>query len=180
MEVQEVKEVTQPQKIKLIGEVMAANMQQHIKTEQDSAQIYDAMGSWCAEKGYMNSSKYFYHHGDEERIHNKKVIEFIEDKDILAIIPMVDKPDNSTWKTIGDLIDSALIHEKLITDGWNMTATLSLKNADHDCYGFSLEFLKEQREEHVVFLNLFYKWKALDGCPGCSFFMDEYICKLLK
>jgi len=126
------------------------------------------MGSWCAEKGYLNTAKYFYHHGDEERVHNKKVITFIEDKDVLAIIPQVEKPDSSTWVTIGDLIDAAMTHEKLITDGWNTTATLALKSADHDCYGFSLEFLKEQREEHVVFLNLFYKWKALDNCPGIA------------
>ena len=165
--------------IQLINKTLADNMQLHIKWEQDSAQIYYAMGSWCAQKGYLNSAKYFNKHGDEELVHWRRVITFIEDKDVLAIIPMVDKPDGSKWVTIGDLIDAAMEHEKFITDGYSATATLALKNADHDCYGFALEFLKEQREEHVVFNDLYYKWKALDNCPGVCFFFDEYIGELL-
>lgn len=165
--------------IQLITKPLADNMQQHIKWEQDSAQIYYAMGSWAADKGYLNTAKYFQKHGDEEMGHWRRIIDFIEDKDVLAIIPNVDRPDISKWNTIGDLIDAAMIHEKFVTDGYSQTASLALKNADHDCYGLALEFLKEQREEHVVFLNLYYKWKALDNCPGCAFFMDEYIGELL-
>ena len=166
--------------IQLINKPLSDNMQQHIKWEQDSAQIYFAMGSWAADKGYKNTSKYFYKHGDEELVHFRRIIEFIEDKNVLAVIPEVTKPDISKWNTIGDLIDASMEHEKFVTDGYNATGTLALKNADHDVYGLALEFLKEQREEHVVFLDLYYKWKSLDNCPGCAFFMDEFIGELLE
>lgn len=166
--------------IQLINKTLADNMQQHVKWEQDSAQIYFAMGAWCADKGFLNTAKYYTKHGEEELSHFRRIIDFIEDKDVLAIIPEVTKPDISKWNTIGDLIDASMEHEKFVTDGYNATGTLALKNADHDVYGLALEFLKEQREEHVIFLNLYYKWKALDNCPGIAFFMDEYIGEIME
>jgi ferritin len=43
--------------IQLIALALADSMQQHVKKELESAQIYFTMSAWCADKGYEHTSK---------------------------------------------------------------------------------------------------------------------------
>lgn len=128
-------------------------IQQGIKIEQDSAQIYEAMSAYLDSLGFTNASKWFKIHASEERKHSDWVIDFLKEKNILPILPGIDKPDMN-WKSLKDVLKSAYEHEEKVTAFWNKAATECFKSSDHDSYQFCLYVLKEQREELDLFSNL--------------------------
>lgn len=158
---------------KLVSDILESRLQLHIKGEFDSAQIYDAMGSWCRYEGYKNVATFFFKHAVEERDHAKLVIDMIDDKNCMAIIPEVTKPDISGYKNIKSVFQIAYEHEKLVTKMYNDTALAALKEGNFDVYGFALEFLKEQREEIQVFRDYLDKLELLGDGPQAAYLFDH-------
>ena len=128
-------------------------IQQGIKIEQDSAQIYEAMGTYLNSIYLSNTARWFKTHAGEERKHSNWVIKFLEDKNVMAQMPEIAKPE-VTWKCLRDVLKGAYEHEEHVTNFWNKAATEALKYADHDSYQFCLYMLKEQREELELFSGL--------------------------
>lgn len=128
-------------------------IQQGIKIEQDSAQIYEAMGTYLNSIYLSNTARWFKTHANEERKHSNWVIKFLEDKNVMAQMPEIAKPE-VTWKSLRDVLKGAYEHEEHVTNFWNKAATEALKYADHDSYQFCLYMLKEQREELELFSGL--------------------------
>lgn len=147
-------------------------IQEGIKIEQDSAQIYEAMSAVADNLGYENTSKFFKIHAGEERKHSDWVIKFLEDKNICPILPAIDKP-NANWKDIKDILSGAYEHEELVTNFWNNAASICLKDGDHDAYQFCLFVLKEQREELELFSGLIDKYNLSEG--GSQLTFDSHI-----
>ena len=128
-------------------------IQQGIKIEQDSAQIYEAMGTYLDSIYFPNTAHWFKTHAGEERKHSNWVIKFLEDKNVMAEMPEIAKPECG-WKCLRDVLKGAYEHEEHVTNFWNKAATEALKYADHDSYQFCLHMLKEQREELELFSGL--------------------------
>lgn len=158
---------------KLISDTLESALNERIKVEQDSAQIYFAMGSWCRYNGFNNVAKFFFTHGNEELTHGQKVINYLDDKNCMAQIPMVTKPDISGYKSIRSIFEIAFEHEKDVTKSYNDLATMALKETDHDVYRFAQEVLKEQVEELAVFDNYLDYLDLLGNGPQAAYLFDE-------
>lgn len=143
-------------------------IQQGIKIEQDSAQIYEAMSSFLDDIHFENTSNFFKIHAGEERKHSDWVIQFLKDKNVKPILPEISKP-NQEFKDLKDVLAKAYEHEELVTNFWNKAATECLKYADHDAYQFCLYILKEQREELALFSGLIDKYNLSKGGSMISF-----------
>ena len=147
-------------------------IQQGIKIEQDSAQIYEAMGTYLDSIYFPNASKWFKTHAGEERKHSNWVIKFLEDKNVMAQMPEIAKPE-VTWKCLRDVLKGAYEHEEHVTNFWNKAATEALKYADHDSYQFCLYMLKEQREELELFSGLIDLYNLSKNGPLLIF--DQHV-----
>ena len=139
---------------KLISDSLDAELNKRIKVELDSAQIYKAMGSWCRYSGFNNVAKFFFKHAAEEIDHSQKVIDYIDDKNCIAVIPQVDKPDTSGYSDIKVIFDIAMKHEMSVTKSYNDLATSAIKEGDHDVYRFAQTVLNEQVEELKKFRDI--------------------------
>lgn len=149
-------------------------LQANIKIEYDSAAIYEGMSAWLDFNGFENTSKFYKTHAGEERKHGSWVITFLEDKNVMPLIPAVDSPDYS-WKSLRDILEATYKHEELITKHWSETATLALKLADHDAYQFALKMLAEQREEIALFAGLIDRYNLSQGGPQSDYLFDSEI-----
>ena len=147
-------------------------IQQGIKIEQDSAQIYEAMGTYLDSKYFSNTAHWFKTHAGEERKHSNWVIKFLEDKNVMAQMPEIAKPE-VTWKCLRDVLKGAYEHEEHVTNFWNKAATEALKYADHDAYQFCLHMLKEQREELELFSGLIDLYNLSKNGPLLIF--DQHV-----
>ena len=159
---------------KEINPQVEAKLQQSIKVEYDSGAIYEGMSAWLDHEGYANTSKFFKIHANEERKHGSWVITFLEDKNVMPIIPVVDAPEYS-WKTLADVLDKTYKHEQKVTEHWREVATLALKYADHDSYQFALKVLLEQREEIELFASLIDAYNLLGDGPQACYLFDKDI-----
>ena len=148
-----------------------AKLQSSIKVEYDSAAIYEGMSAWLDSKGFNNTSKWFKTHANEERKHGSWVITFLEDKNVMPLIPNTDAPDYS-WQSLKDILEGAYKHEEKVTANWSEVATLALKVADHDSYSFALKMLAEQREEIALFAGLIDMYNLSEGGPQSDFLFD--------
>jgi ferritin len=160
-------------KYKLISEILDKEVQKRIKVEFDSASIYYAMGSWCRYNGYNNVAKFFFTHGDEEKTHAQKVIDYLDDKNCMAIIPLISKPDVTEYSNIKTLFEIAMSHEMDVTKSYNELASLALKENDHEVYEFSQGVLSEQREELATFDNYLDKLELLENGPQADYLFDH-------
>ena len=149
-------------------------LQSNIKIEYDSASIYEGMSAWLDYKGFANTSKFFKIHAGEERKHGSWVITYLEDKNVMPLIPAVDAPDYS-WQSLKDVLETTYKHEELVTKHWSETATLALKLADHDAYQFALKMLAEQREEIALFAGLIDRYNLSQGGPQSDYLFDSEV-----
>lgn len=141
-------------KYKLISDTLETQLNERIPVELNSMNIYYAMGSWCRYEGYNNVAEFFFKHGDEEKTHGQKVIDYLDDKNCLAVIPTIAKPDTSGYKNIKAVFDIAMKHEMDVTKSYNDLAMAALKEGDHDVYRFAQSVLNEQVEENKKFSNI--------------------------
>ena len=159
---------------KEINPQVEVKLQSSIKVEYDSGAIYEGMSAWLDSKGFSNTSKFFKTHANEERKHGSWVITYLEDKNVMPLIPAVDAPDYS-WQCLKDVLEGAYKHEEKVTANWNEVATLALKHADHDSYQFALKLLTEQREEIALFAELIDEYNLSEGGPQSDFIFDRDI-----
>lgn len=156
---------------KEINSQVESKLQSSIKVEYDSAAIYEGMSAWLDFKSFANTSKWFKTHANEERKHGSWVITFLEDKNVMPLIPNTDAPDYS-WQSLKDILEGAYKHEEKVTANWSEVATLALKVADHDSYSFALKMLAEQREEIALFAGLIDMYNLSEGGPQSDFLFD--------
>jgi len=159
--------------IKLVSDTLETALNLRIKQEFDSAFIYKAMGSWCRYNGFNNVAKFFFAHAEEEMTHGHKVVDYLDDKNCLAVIPDVTKPDISGYKDIRTIFEIAFKHELEVTKSYNDLATAALKETDHDVYRFAQSVLAEQLEENALYDNYLDKLDLLGDGPQAAYLFDH-------
>lgn len=158
---------------KLVSEQIESRLNQHTKWEKESAEIYEAMATWCRFNGFNNVATFFFKHADEERAHGRKIVDYLDEKECLAVIPALAMPETSGYKTMRKVFDLAYDHEIFVTNTYKELATMASKEPDHDTYSLALFFLKEQREELDVFSTIIDKLDLLGDGPQAAYLFDK-------
>lgn len=131
-------------------------LNEQIKNELESSQIYRSISCWLDNAGWINASKYYKKSAQEELQHMEKIYDYLFEKNCKAKTPACNEVKNS-YKDIVEILNDSLEHEMNITKNWNDIADQALKEKDNDTYALSQWFLKEQVEEEDRFRNLIYQ-----------------------
>ena len=68
-------------------------LNEQIKIEAESSQVYLAMASWAEiQPGINNITSFFYRHSDAKRMHMHKIIHFVNDRGGFAMVPALGQP----------------------------------------------------------------------------------------
>ena len=77
----------------MLSDKMQKALNQQVKVEMQSSQIYLAMASWSEiQPGIDNITAFFYRQSDEERMHTLKLIHFVNERGGFAMIPAIEQP----------------------------------------------------------------------------------------
>lgn len=140
-------------------------LNEQIKNELDSSQIYRAMSCWADDQGLPNACAYYFKSAQEELVHMDKIYQYLFDKNCKAVVPVCDKAPDS-YKDITEVVQASLDHEITVSENWNDIANLALKEKDNNTYIFSQWFINEQVEEESKFRDMLFhirldmpKWK---------------------
>jgi len=146
-----------------------------ILEEAFSSQLYLAMASWCETNGLTGAAKFLYLQTEEERMHMLKIFHHINERGGIAIVPEIPKPQDK-YKTIVDVFNSVLSHEKHITKKIHDLVDLSTKEKDHATVNFLQWFVNEQIEEEATAQLIIDKIKLIGSQqPAALFLIDKEI-----
>ena len=111
----------------LISEKMNEALNDQIKEELESGYLYLSMSFWLQEKAFSNLANWYYIQAEEEYVHAKKFIDYIIEAGGTVELLELKKP-KADWKSIKEIIDAGLAHEKHITkcieDLWKLMEKL--------------------------------------------------------
>ncbi len=140
--------------------------------EAKAAFTYLQFASWCVAHKLEGSSKFFYKQADEEWMHMKKFITYINDVGGMAISPPVAKM-NLKLKDIKHLCELALENERAVSKSIHQLSELANKEKDYPTYNFLQYFIDEQLEEEVQFQTILDKI-SLIGMEGMGlYYIDK-------
>jgi len=155
----------------MISEKVKIALNQQIKIEGDSSQIYLAMASWAESEGFNGIAEFLYEHADEERMHMLKLIKYINGRGGHAHVPLLDEPQNN-YTTVREIFNLFLKHEEEVTKTIHELVELSLSERDYSTYNFLQWYVAEQIEEEALASNILDKLKLI-GDDRAGFYMFD-------
>ena len=139
-----------------LSESVLAILNDQIKNELHSSQIYRGMSCWLNDAKWPAGTKLFFKYADEELTHMSKIYEYIFDRNCTAVVALCE-PVKSDFADIREVVEASLEHEIEVTNNWEGIATLAKEEGDNTTYEFAQWFLKEQVEEEDKFRTILEK-----------------------
>ncbi len=144
----------------MIKKELFTEINDQMNHEFESAHIYLAMASYCANEGLEGFENWFRVQYEEEVAHALKLYEFINSRGEQAIITGFDSP-KTKFTSLLEVLETALKHEEQVTANFAKIAKISLKVEDHTTYSFIQWYIDEQVEEEDTLHNLISKVKLV-------------------
>ena len=77
----------------MLTDKMEKALNDQIRVEAESSQVYLSMASWAEVKGLEGISQFMYKHSDEERMHMLKLVKYVNERGGHAHISDLKAPD---------------------------------------------------------------------------------------
>ena len=139
---------------------MQKALNNQIALEANASSNYIAMASWCEVTGYEGGASFFYAQSDEERTHMLKIIHYLNNLGISAVIPATKSPAIN-FKSLESILKTALKYEQIVTTAIHKMVEISQKDKDHSTYAFLEWFVNEQVQEETKFETLIQKFELI-------------------
>ena len=156
----------------MVTKVVEKAINEQILREEHSSRIYLAMASWCQVSGYQGAASWLYAQADEERIHELKLIHYLDDRGGSAQLSDLKKPVYK-FKELLDVFQEVLKHEEFISASINEVYALSLKQNDYSTGNFLQWYITEQIEEESTVRSILDMIRLAGGEKGGLFHIDK-------
>ena len=143
-----------------ISKNMQNALNNQISLEANASNAYMAMASWCEVTGYEGGAAFFYAQSDEERTHMLKIIHYLNNLGVSAVIPATTLPENK-FKSLESILKISLKNEQTVTAEIHKMVEIAQKDKDHSTYAFLEWFVNEQVQEESKFETLLQKFELI-------------------
>ena len=143
-----------------ISKTMQTALNNQITLEANASSNYMAIASWCEVTGYEGGAGFFYAQSDEERTHMLKIVHYLNNLGLPAVIPATKIPP-SNFKSLEGVLKTALISEQKVTEAIHKMVEIAQKEKDHSTYAFLEWFVNEQVQEETKFETLLQKFDLI-------------------
>lgn len=148
-----------------------------IAIEEQSSRIYLVMASWCEANAYTGAAAFLYKQAEEERSHQLKLMRYLNEREGFAVLPKADIPD-AKFKTLQDVFDKVLKHEKFVTGSIQKLYGLCLEEKDHASAVFMQWFITEQVEEESSARGILDKFKLAGTNASGIYIIDRELAAM--
>ncbi len=155
----------------MLSKTVESALNNQVKLEGDSSQIYLAMASWAENQGFEGIATFMYNQSDEERMHMLKLIKYINQRGGVAQIPQVEEPklDHTSFKT---LFTQLFEHEVMVSASINELVHISLQEKDYATHNFLQWYVAEQIEEESTARTILDKINLIGDDKGGLYLFD--------
>ncbi len=158
----------------MLSQAMIDRLNEQINLEMFSSHLYLQMSCWCAYKALDGCATFLSQHADEEMMHKRRLIDYLQETGGLAILRGMEAPP-SEFTSLKEMFEKIYIHEQLITSKINSLVHLANTEPDYSTLQFLQWYVAEQHEEEFLFKSILDKIKLI-GVEGQGlFFIDREI-----
>jgi len=162
----------------MLSKKMQDGLNEQVKIEAQSSQVYLAMASWAEiQPGIDNITAFFYRQSDEERQHMLKLIHFINDRGGSAIVSNLEQP-TLTFPSINDAFKSLLEHEITVSKSINNLVEIALNIKDYATHNFLQWYVAEQIEEEALAKTICDKLELIGDDRSGLYLFDRDILQV--
>lgn len=161
----------------MINKTVEKAINEQIKKEEFSSRLYLAMAIWCEVNGYPGASAFLYKHADEERIHQLKLVHYVNDRGGKACLYELEQPSGE-YKSLLELFQKVMKHEEFITKAINDIFGLTVEEKDYTTGNFLHWYITEQIEEESTFRNILDQISLVGDDKSGMFFIDKELGRL--
>ncbi|SFZ89920.1 ferritin [Flaviramulus basaltis] len=148
-----------------------------IRIEAESSQIYLAMACWAEVKGLEGVAGFMYQQSDEERDHMLKLVKFVNERGGHAQISQLKAP-NVTFNSFKEMFEKLFDHEVFVSESINKLVHISLEERDYATHNFLQWYVSEQIEEEAVARTILDKINLIGNDKGGLYLFDRDIVNL--
>ncbi len=159
----------------MLSKTLQLSLNNQVKHEALSSQIYLAMASWCdIQPGLQGVSDFFYQQSDEEREHMLKFVKYINERGGMAIVPSLEQP-MITYPSLKKLFEVFLDNETGVSESINDIVHLALSEKDYATHNFLQWYVAEQIEEERLARTLNEKLEMIGEDKSGLYLFDRDI-----
>jgi len=155
----------------MLKEKMQTALNNQIKLEAESSQVYLGMASWAETKGLNGIADFLYEHADEERMHMMKLIRYVNERGGHSIIPPLEGPAND-YSSVKEVFETFLNHEINVSAQIDELVGLAFEERDYSTHNFLQWYVAEQIEEESLARTILDKL-SLIGDDKAGFYMFD-------
>lgn len=161
----------------MLTETIEKALNEQIKIEASSSQVYLAMASWAEIQGFEGVASFMYAHSDEERMHMLKLVKFVNERGGHAKVSTLEAPP-AKFGSFKEMFKTLFDHEVMVSSKINDLVDITLKEKDYATHNFLQWYVAEQIEEEALARNILDKINLIGDDKGGLYLFDNDV-KLL-
>ena len=161
----------------MVSKKIEKALNNQIKIEAESSQIYLAMACWAEVKGLEGVANFMYKQSQEERDHMLKLIKFVNERGGHAQISALKEP-NVAFKSFQEMFEKLYEHEVYVSESINELVHISLQEKDYATHNFLQWYVSEQIEEEAMARTILDKINMIGNDKGGLYLFDRDIEQL--
>jgi len=161
----------------MLSERMQTILNEQVRIEAESSQIYLAMASWAEQKGLEGVSEFMYDQSDEERQHMMKLFKYINERGGHAKVTELNGPELE-FGSIKEMFETLFKHEVFVSQSINELVHISLEEKDYATHNFLQWYVAEQIEEEAQARTILDKINLIGDDKGGLYLFDNDIKQL--
>lgn len=151
---------------------MEKALNNQIRIEAESSQVYLSMASWAEVKGLEGIAQFMYKHSDEERMHMLKLIKYVNERGGHAHISELNAP-KTEFGTFQKMFQELYEHEIFVSKSINELVHVSLEEKDYATHNFLQWYVAEQIEEEALARTILDKINLIGNDKGGLYLFDR-------
>lgn len=146
----------------MLSEKLIKELNEQIKYEMYSENLYLAMAAYCADQDLDGFSNFFKVQAEEERFHAMKFFDYIIEMNGRTVISAIDVPEND-YESVLDVFKKAYKHEQFVTKRIYTLMDIATEEKEYATISFLKWFVDEQMEEESTFNGLVKKLERIEN-----------------
>ena len=155
----------------MISDRLLAEINQQIKYEMFSANLYLAMAAYCAAEDLPGFAHFFKVQAEEEKFHAMKFFDYLNNMGGRVLMYGLDEPNNE-YRSVVDAFEQAFKHEQFVTGRIYGLMDIAVEEKEHATISFLKWFIDEQVEEESTFSGLVKRLKRIGDDSNGLYLLD--------
>ncbi len=147
-------------------------LNEQIKREEFSSRLYLSMAIWCEVNGFPGAAAFLYRQSDEERMHQLKLVRYVNDRGGKAVLKSLEQPQ-AEYESLLQIFKDVLKHEQFITTSINEVYEVTLNEKDYTTGNFIQWYINEQIEEESTMSTILDKISLVGADKAGMFHIDK-------